>query len=238
MGIAEMAEALEMSRPTTHRYASTLVALDYLEQGPRRKYRLGMRAADPGRVAVNSTALADLPHRYLADLRDRCSCSTGVAVLDGKDIVYVDRARSSWQGQSEVATRLGRGSRLPAKSTAMGLTLLAHLPSLDQVEGIEDPASRGAGTPHKKLVSELERIRSQGYAIADQVHVKGLRCVAAPIRSRSGEVVAAVEIVAAKSSYSRARILEQLVPLLAASAKDMSRHLGYHPEGSPDPRAR
>src|SRR5690242_3043309 len=90
LGIAEIAEALEMSRPTTHRYASTLVALDYLEQGPRRKYRLGTRAGDPGRSAVGSTALSEIPHQCLEDLRYASMCTTSMAVLDGDDIVYVD----------------------------------------------------------------------------------------------------------------------------------------------------
>jgi IclR family transcriptional regulator, pca regulon regulatory protein len=233
MGIAELAEVLEMSRPTTHRYASTLVALDYLEQGPRRKYRLGMRAGDPGRSAVNSTTLRKLPHDYLADLRDRSACTASVAVLDGKDIVYIDRARSSAYGQSEVFARLGRGSRLPASSTAMGRTLLAQLSREQQYEAIEGVAghsgSHEAGTAQKKLIDELERVREKGFAIADQVHVEGQRCAAAPLRSRSTEVIGAVEVAAAKSTFSRTQVLERLVPLLLTSAEEMSVHLGYTP---------
>ena len=72
LGIAEIAEQLEMSRPTTHRYASTLVALNYLEQGRGRKYRLGMRAGDPGRSAVASTAV----RKMLAAAPRAWRCST------------------------------------------------------------------------------------------------------------------------------------------------------------------
>jgi IclR family pca regulon transcriptional regulator len=234
MGIAEIAKELEMSRPTTHRYASTLVALDYLEQGPRRKYRLGMRASDPGRSAVNSHALRKLPHHYLADLRDRSACSTSIAVLDGTDIVYIDRARSSLHGQDEVATRLGRGSRLPAIDTAMGRTLLAHLSRQEQYEAIdavaEYPSSRAAIGAREKLIAELEHIREQGFAIADQVHVEGQRCVAAPLRSRSTEAIAAVDVAATKSTVSRAQMLERLVPLLLASAEKMSVRMGFTSE--------
>src|SRR3984957_2305512 len=160
MGIAELAEELEMSRPTTHRYASTLVALDYLEQGPRRKYRLGMRAADPGRSAVNSTILGKLPPEYLADLRDRSMCTASLAVLHGNDIVYIDRAKSSWLGHSEVALRLGRGSRLPADSTAMGRVLLAYAAREEQCNdsGTDGPDSDEVSSS-KKLRRELEAIR-------------------------------------------------------------------------------
>lgn len=233
MGIAELAETLEMSRPTTHRYASTLVALDYLEQGPRRKYRLGMRAGDPGRSAVNSTTLGKLPQEYLAELRDRSMCTSSLALLHGKDIVYIHRARSSWQGESEVAQRIGRGSRLPASRTAMGRMLLAHVSHQEQCEAIDAgakrPDSADALAAREKLIAELHSIRQKGIAIADQVHVDGQRCVAAPVMSKSSEVIAAVDVATSKSSFSRAQLLEQLAPLVVACAEQMSAHLGYRP---------
>jgi IclR family transcriptional regulator, pca regulon regulatory protein len=233
MGIAELAETLEMSRPTTHRYASTLVALDYLEQGPRRKYRLGMRAGDPGRSAVSSTALGKLPQQYLAELRDRSMCTASLALLHGKDIVYIHRARSSWQGESEVTQRIGRGSRLPASRTAIGRVLLAHLPHQEQCDAIdayaEHPGSAEALAAREKLIAELNGIRQKGFAIADQVRVEGQRCVAAPVTSKAAEVVAAVDVAASKSSVSRAQLLGQLAPLVMACAEQISAHLGYTP---------
>lgn len=230
MGIAEIAEALDMSRPTTHRYASTLVALNYLEQGPGRKYRLGMRAGDPGRSAVGSTSLRDLPHQLLADLRDASGCTASIAVLHGRDIVYIDRARSAWQGQSEVAARLGRGSRLPAKDTATGRVLLAELSEQERCEAIEaagSAAADGDGASKNKLMEELTRVGEKGFAIADQLHVGGQLCVAAPIRSRTGEAIAAVDVAALKSRYSKAQAREKLAPLAMASAAEMSARLGF-----------
>jgi IclR family pca regulon transcriptional regulator len=233
LGIAEIADTLEMSRPTTHRYASTLVALDYLEQGPRRKYRLGIRAGDPGRSAISSTALRKLPDQCLADLRDRSACTASLAVLDGNDIVYVDRARSVWQGESEVSERLGCGSRVPAGGAAMGRVLLAHRTPRQQREaidaGIEHPSSSEAIDAGQKLLDELERIREKDFVIADHVRVSGQRCVAAPIRGRSGEVLGAVDVAAPKLAYSRAQALEALAPLVVESAREMSMHLGYTP---------
>ncbi|HXC23568.1 MAG TPA: IclR family transcriptional regulator [Solirubrobacteraceae bacterium] len=233
MGIAELAETLEMSRPTTHRYASTLVALDYLEQGPRRKYRLGMRAGDPGRAAVSSTALGRIAHEYLAELRDRSTCTASVAILHDKDIVYIQRARSSWQGESEVARRLGRGSRLPASRTAIGRVLLAHLSLQEQCDAIDawakSPDSEEALAAREKLIAELKSIREKGIATADQVHIDGQRCVAAPVMSRSSEVVAAVDVAASKSSFSRAQLLERLAPMVVECAERISERLGYTP---------
>ena len=230
MGIAEIAEELEMSRPTAHRYASTLVALNYLEQGPRRKYRLGMRAGDPGRSAIGSTTIRGLPRSYLTELRDRSGCTASVAVLDGADIVYVDRVRSSWRGESEVASRLGPGSRLPARETAMGRVLLAHLSSEERSEAIGAGAVGGgsrASKARERLEDELRSMAEEGFAIADQVHVEGQTCVAAPLRARSGKVIAAVEVAAVTSAFSRADIHERLVALVVETAAKISRQLGY-----------
>jgi IclR family transcriptional regulator, pca regulon regulatory protein len=233
MGIAELAETLEMSRPTTHRYASTLVALDYLEQGPRRKYRLGMRAGDPGRSVLSSTTLSRLPHEYLAELRDRSTCTASLALLHGKDIVYIYRARSSWQGESEIARRIGRGSRLPASRTAMGRVLLAHVSDQEQGDAIdayaERPGSAAALAARGKMIAELNSIHQKGIAIADQVRIDGQRCVAVPVMSSSSEVIAAIDVAANKASFSRAQLLEQLAPLVVACGEQMSAHLGYEP---------
>jgi DNA-binding IclR family transcriptional regulator len=177
--------------------------------------------------------LGKLPQEYLAELRDRSMCTASLALLHGKDIVYIHRAKSSWQGESEVRQRLGRGSRLPASRTAMGRVLLAHLPHQEQCDAIdayaERPDSAEALAARKKLIAELHGIRQKGIAIADQVGVESHRCIAAPVMSKSAEVVAAVDVTTSKSNFSRAQLLEQLAPLVVECAKQMSAHLGHTP---------
>jgi IclR family pca regulon transcriptional regulator len=227
MGIAEIAQHLEMSRPTTHRYASTLVALNYLEQGRGRKYRLGMRAADPGRSAVASTAARNISPEQLRELRDDSGCTASMAVLDGTEIVYVDRARSVRQGRSEVAARLGGGSRLPAAKTALGKALLAELD--DDAPRRVLAASEMSPSEIDKTFDELGRIRKQGLAICDQLRIPGQICIASVILSKSGEALVAVDVAAAKADYSIAQAREHLGPLVLAAARRMSAELGYLP---------
>jgi IclR family pca regulon transcriptional regulator len=226
MGIAEIAERLEMSRPTIHRYASTLVALNYLEQGRGRKYRLGIRAGDPGRSAVASTAARGIPSQLLGQLRDSSGCTASLAVLDGGDIVYVDRARSARAGSSEVDARLGRGSRLPAAATALGRALLAGLAESECREAIAGGAEQASADDLDRLMSELDRVRSRGVAVADQLRVPGQVCVAAAVRSKSGETVAAIDVAATKSDCAESQAHERFESLLSASAARMSAGLG------------
>src|SRR6202167_736984 len=132
LGIADIADELGMSRSTTHRYVITLVALGYLEQGASRKYRLGLRVTDLGMSALNSTGLREHSHLYLQELRQRSSYTVSLAVLDGSDILYIDRVRSFRRGQDTIDLDLQPGSRLPAYCTAMGKLLLAYLPEPEQ----------------------------------------------------------------------------------------------------------
>jgi IclR family pca regulon transcriptional regulator len=226
LGIAEIAEHLEMSRPTTHRYASTLVALNYLEQGRGRKYRLGMRAGDPGRAAIASTAVRKLPPELLRELRDASGCTASLAVLDGAYIVYVDRARAARQGRSEVTARLGRGSRLPAASTALGRAMLAELTEPELLATVDDGREKLGKEDLRKLIEGLDKVRRHGIAVADQLRVDGQVCVAAPVLSDSAHTIAAVDVATAKSKQSGRDRLEQLGSLVRASAKRMSVELG------------
>lgn len=227
LGIAEIAEQLQMSRPTTHRYASTLVALNYLEQGRGRKYRLGTRAGDPGRSAVASTAVHKISPDLLRELRQTSGCTASLAVLDGAHIVYVDRARAARQGSSEVTARLGRGSRLPAAATALGRALLAELAEPELRATLAEDNDRTGRENLAKLIQELDRVRRHGIAVTDQLRVQGQVCVAGAVRSKSGHPVAAVDVAIAKADYSGGEARERFGSLVRDSADQMSAELGF-----------
>jgi IclR family transcriptional regulator, pca regulon regulatory protein len=131
LGIADIADALSMSRSTTHRYVITLVALGFLEQGPppSRKYRLGLRGTDLGMSSLNATGVREHAHPYLEELRQRTSYAASLGVLDATGVLYVDHLRSFAPGQSSVELDVRVGSRRPAHASAMGKLLLAHLPA-------------------------------------------------------------------------------------------------------------
>src|SRR5262245_6003312 len=172
LGIADIADELGMSRSTTHRYVITLVALGYLEQGASRKYRLGLRVTDLGMSALNSTGLREHSHPYLEELRQRTSYTVNLSVLDGPEILYVDRARSFRRGQSKIDLGLHPGSRLPAYCTSMGKLLLAYLPEPEQKDLFAEMklTKRGPNTitSKKALREELDEVADAGFAVNDE----------------------------------------------------------------------
>ncbi len=233
MGIADIADELDMSRSTTHRYVITLLALGYLEQGASRKYRLGRRVTDLGMSALSSTGLREHSHPYLQELRERTGCTANLSVLDGEDIVYIDRARSFRRGQSEIDLGLHPGSRLPAYCTSMGKVLLAHLPEDEQRDLIAEMrlTKRGPNTitSKKALRDELAEVADASFAVNDQELAPELYSISAPVLGETGDVLAALNMAAHASMFSL-RELVALGPQLVSTAERISASLGYSPD--------
>src|SRR5580700_965944 len=231
LGIADIADDLGMSRSTTHRYVITLVALGYLEQGASRKYRLGLRVSDLGMSALNSTGLREHAHPYLEELRQRTSYTTNLGVLDGTDVLYVDRVRSFRRGQGKIDLDLHTGSRLPAYCTAMGKLLLANLPESEQRDLIAEMklTKRGPNTitSKKALRDELDEILAAGFAVDDQELAPDLYAIAAPVRNEARDVVAAVNLAAPSSLIALEELVDALGPHLVTTADRISARLGY-----------
>ena len=237
LGVADIADGLGMRRSTTHRYIITLLALGYLEQDSSRKYRLGLGVTDLGMSVLNATGLRERAHPHLDELRRETSCTVALAVLNGADIVYVDRVRSFRPEQREIDLGLDIGSRLPAHSTAMGKVLLANLPERELSELLASVklAQRGPNTITSKtaLRVELGQIGEEGFAVNDQELAAGIHAIAAPVRSVSGEVTAALGLSAHAASISLGELVDALGPHLLAAADRISTRLGYRREREP-----
>ncbi len=231
MRLADIADGLGLSRSTTHRYATTLVALGFLEQGESRRYRLGLKVTDLGMSVLNSTGLREHAHPYLEELRKRSSYTVNLAVLDGTEILFVDRLRSLRRVQSKIDLGLHPGSRLPAYCTAMGKLLLANLPESEQDELIADVklTKRGPNTITSKnaLRDELDEIQVAGFAVNDEELAPEVYAIAAPVRNQARDVVAAVNLAAHTSMISLSGLVDGLSPHLISTADRVSARLGY-----------
>jgi IclR family pca regulon transcriptional regulator len=126
--ISELAELMQVSRPTAHRYASTCLELGYLEQTPMRRYRLARRSAELGLAMLGSLPLRRHALPVMRRLREATARTVSLAVLDGQEVLYLERLRGCGRGQYEIDQLLGAGTRARAKSTAGGMVLLADVP--------------------------------------------------------------------------------------------------------------
>lgn len=234
LGISELARAVGLSRSTAHRYVATLTVLGYLQQDlPTRKYRLGPRVLDLGFSAINSMELREISTPHLKQLSDDTGHTVNMAILDGSDILYIERCRSSHSGQREIDLNLHVGSRLPAYCTSMGKVLLAFLPEEERSDVLRSIhlVERGPNTitARAALVAELERVRTTGVAVNNEELAYGLRSIAVPVRGRDGDVVAAINLAAHRSTGSIEELVQRLSPELQRAAGEIGARLGYRP---------
>ncbi len=234
LGISELARELDLSRSTSHRYVATLARLGYLQQNTAtRKYRLGPRVLDLGLSAINSMELRQISSPHLQQLSDETGRTVNMAILDGADIVYIERCRTSGPGQREIDLALHVGSRLPAYCTSMGKVLLAYLPAAEQKALIEriDFVDRGPNTimTSGALAAELERVRARGVAVNNEELAYGLRSIAVPVWGQTGEVVAAINLAVHRSAGSIEDLVDRLSSMLTRAAAEISARLGYRP---------
>jgi IclR family transcriptional regulator, KDG regulon repressor len=230
LGVSELARRLELGKSTVHRLLTTLVSEGLVEQDRRTGgYRLGIVMFELGEAVKVHLDLHAAAGPVLAHLREQTGESSQVGVLDGDEVVYVDRLESAYSLRLFIET----GRRVPAHCTSSGKVLLAHRPVPER----ERYLSRGALprltpdtiTDPDALRAELATVRTRGWAEAINEREIGVASLAAPIRDRHGEVVAAVSIGAPVSRFGavpRNRMAEALVE----AGEAVSRRLGWNPE--------
>lgn len=227
LGISELARELALTRSTTHRYVATLASLGFLEQDDStQKYRLGPRVLDLGFSMLGSLELREIAAPHLRRLTDETGYTSNLAIRDDTDAILIDRVRGRPGRYHHLESTLHVGSRLPAYCSATGKILLAFLPRpdlgrlLDRMELVR----RGPHTltDRPALLAELERVRQTGLAVNDEELDSALRSIAAPVRARSGRVVAAVNLAFPWSPVATSDLVRELGPVLRATANDIS----------------
>jgi len=227
LGISELARELDLTRSTTHRYVATLANLGYLDQDDStRKYRLGPRVLDLGFSLLASMDLREIAAPYLRGLSDDTGYTANLAIRDDIDVILIDRVRGREGRRHHLEFSLHVGSRLPSYCTATGKVLLAFLPDEQLVRLLDriDLVERGPRTitGRSELLGALQEARRTGIAVNDEELASALRSIAAPIRSRSGEVVAAVNLSIPWSPVAIGDLVSQLGPSLLATAAEIS----------------
>jgi IclR family pca regulon transcriptional regulator len=226
LGVSELARSLGLTRSTAHRYVATLATLGYLQQDePTRKYRLGPRVLDLGFSMLGSLELREIAAPHLRRLTDVTGHTSNLAIRDDTDVILIDRVRGRPGRYHHLEFTLHVGSRIPAYCSATGKALLAFLPrrDLDQLLDRIDLTQRGPRTltTKKALLAELEQVRRSGFAVNDEELESALRSIAVPVRSRAGQVVAAVNIAIPWSPQAIMELVSQHGPVL----QDTARHI-------------
>lgn len=228
MTVSSAAKLTGLTRATARRILLTLVRQGFATQTDA-GFRLTPRVLRLGYAFLSTMPVAERAQPHMRALADRVRESCSLATLDGPDIVYLARVPPS----RSMTITLGVGARLPAYPTSMGRVLLAALDA-DALEQYLRTTAIVALTPYTltdvgALRAELERVRTDGYAVVDQEREEGVRSAGAPLRDVKGEVTAALNVSVNAARVSLERLEGEMVPLLVEAAAAISTDLGYRP---------
>jgi len=227
--LSEIARKVALPRSTTHHLVRALVGLGYLTQdGDARPYRLGPKLFQLTGRTWTTEQLAEIAMPFLDELSRRTGEGTSLAVLRDGTVTIAAKRESA--GPVRVVQEVG--VQRPIYCTAVGKALAAWLPERE-LEGIlartpfDKKTPRTITTP-AAFRRELAHIRAVGFAVDNEEHMKGIRCMAAPVRDHSGEVRASLCVVGPTSRLPQRRLTE-IRQVLAVTAAELSAQLGNVP---------
>lgn len=236
VALADTARRLGLHKSTAHHLMQTLVGLGWLRQEEdTRGYALTPRLHQLTRRKWTAAQIGELAQPYLQQLTQATGEGSSVAAwIDG---VVTIAAKCEADGPVRVVQDVG-GVR-PMYCTAVGKALGGWLPRAEVLAALRSqPMARLTPktiTTVEGFEAELRRIRNAGYAIDDEEQFEGLRCIAMPVFSYTGEVVASMCVLGPKQRMTHQKLASVRAPL-AAMAKLLSERLGFVAEAQQDSR--
>jgi DNA-binding IclR family transcriptional regulator len=223
--VADASRTLGVAPSTAHRLISMLQYHGFVEQDPRSKvYRAGAALAEIGLAVVRAMDVRAIARPVMERLSSDLNETVHLAVLDRNEVIFLESVESRYIVR--VGSRVGM--RLPAHMTALGKVLLALLPD-DRLAELypEEPLPRGARASvvkRKALFKSLKQIARDGYAVSVGEIESDVAAVAAPIRTPSGQVTAAMSVAVPVSRFSD-QFAARAVPRLAAAIAEVREQL-------------
>ncbi|MDR1315586.1 MAG: IclR family transcriptional regulator [Spirochaetales bacterium] len=227
MRLQEVANSVSQPPSTTLRFLNTLMDYGYADQDPTNlHYFLTMKFCHIGNLISRQIKMREVVRPFLEALSRKFGESTCLAISQENYVVYIDVV----DGPDHILQTLQRiGKIAPLHSTGVGKCLL-----LDYTEGeISKLAAKGLTVLTKntiksesELITELSKVRKQGYGEDNEECEIGVRCVATPIRDYSGKVIAAISTSGPTHRMS-AEKLKLIRAELPATAAGISKRMGY-----------
>ena len=231
LGLTDLAEQVGVHKSTLFRFMRTLCDLGYARRDPdTERFSLTLKVFELGSSVYARVDLVKLASPFLLRLSATTQETVHLAILDGGRLVYLSKIESTRSLRVAMQSRVGLTA--PAYCTGVGKALLAfaetdildaYLATCDFVRHTEKTIP-----DRLKLLAELQMIRNRGWAVDDEEHERGVRCVAAPVRNRDGAVIAALSISGPTLRLTQDR-LDTVRSLVCEAAEEISRLLGWAP---------
>lgn len=215
--LTAMADKAGLTRAGARRLLLTLVSSGYAVQDGR-NFQLSSRLISVARNWVSGASLWTFAEPFMRAVSQRFNESCSAAILADEDVVYVARIAAT----RILSVGLHVGTRLPACCTSMGRVILSGLPPAG-LDAFLARATLRANTPktvtdRATLSALIARAGRDGYAAVDEELELGLRSIAVPIRDRTGNIVAAINVSTQTARLSIAEMERDILPELRQAA--------------------
>ena len=223
ISLKELAQRTHLHPSTAHRILNDMVTTRFVDRTEPGHYRLGMRLLELGNLVKARLSVRDAALEPMRELHRATGQTVNLAVRQGDEIVYVERAFNEFSGMQVVRAI---GGRAPLHLTSSGKLFLSaddgkQVRSYTMRTGLAGH-TRNSITDPAKLDRELALIRTRGYARDNEELELGVRCIAAAIHDDSGKLIAGLSLSAPAD-----RMQETWLNELNATAQKISTALGY-----------
>lgn len=227
ISLTEICSATALPKGTVSRMLAALISHGYaVQEIDTKRYRLTMRMFEIGSRVAGSANILSVARPYLEYLSNVSGEAVHLVSRVNDEVVYLYKEEAS---NSIVRMSSFVGLRNPMYCTGVGKSILAFLPD-DEIKAIwqrTKPIRFTANTitTLSGLETDIRLIRQRGYAIDDEEHEAGVRCIAAPILNFSGSPVAAISLSAPAVRLDDAEI-QKYAPMVMDAATNISRYFG------------
>ena len=229
-GVTELAKAVGSNKSTIYRMLATLEQLGVIRQNTDSdKYSLGLKLFELGnRVKVHASFVKQT-HSELEKVAEDIRETVHLAILKNNQVFYIDKAESP-QG---LAMSTNIGTYRAAHATSLGKVLLAFTPNSSLEVSINkllinnslSKITNHTITEKSTLITALQKVKNQGYAIDREEFEIGLICVAIPVFNQKNEVVASLSASGPANRFEEAEI-EKYVGILKSGADAIRLKIG------------
>ena len=193
IGVRETAKMFGMSPAAVQQILTTMDEHNFAEKDEQTQmYKIGPAAIEIGLKNVAKMTIREVAHPFLKELAQRVGETALLAIVKKNQAIYVDKFLSP----HEIRMDPQIGGRRPFNCTAVGKSILAHMSEQEVLQlsqnGQFQKSTGNSKTDLSEIEADLQRIRSDGYAIDNEEYIQGAMCVGAPILNREGRAVASL----------------------------------------------
>lgn len=226
ISLTELSKEVGLHKSTVHRFLSTLISLNYVEQNPDDTYQLTFKLLDIMSKKLDSIDYRSTSHNLMVKLCEDVNEVIHLVVQDGIHVVYIDKIEAD--NTITMASRVG--IRSPMIYTSVGKAILSYK-SDEEIKKIWDETpkevkAKNTITDFNVFMEEIENVRKSKIAVDNEENEEDIYCIGTAIVNNLGKVEGALSITGPVFRMKK-KMKENIQDKLLETASEISKNIGY-----------